>query len=168
MAGPSPHNTKSTCPTEKAWRHTIRHGAPLQLNVLLVFYNDFWFSPSRKHAVCIVFYPCVLFLQRVLTRKTSDDLSSLGVLLVIVILLVLSVDLLLFCLYLITRQKTIAEHFCGTPTMQHMQNSTKSTHDAPTMQNMTNSMPDASRTATKTTNSMPDASQVQQNYTFDA
>jgi hypothetical protein len=35
MAGPSPHKTESTCPTEKAWRHTIRHGVPLLLHVLL-------------------------------------------------------------------------------------------------------------------------------------
>jgi hypothetical protein len=41
MAGPSPHNTKSLCPAKKAWRHLIRHGAPLQLQVFLVFYNGF-------------------------------------------------------------------------------------------------------------------------------
>ena len=69
MAGPSPHTTESTHPAEKAWRKTRRHGAPLQLHVFLVFYNDFSLSHSRNHAFCMVFYPCMLLLQCVLTRK---------------------------------------------------------------------------------------------------
>jgi hypothetical protein len=65
MAGPSPHNTESTCQVEKAWRHTIRHGAPLHLHVFLAVYNDFSFSPSQNHAFCIVSCPRVFILQRI-------------------------------------------------------------------------------------------------------
>jgi hypothetical protein len=40
---------KSSCPTEKAWRKSMRHGAPLQLHVFLVFCKDFLFSPCQYH-----------------------------------------------------------------------------------------------------------------------
>ena len=56
---------------EKAWR-------TLELHVFNVFYNDCLFSHSRNHAFCMVFYPCILLLQRVLTRKTCHASSSLG------------------------------------------------------------------------------------------
>jgi hypothetical protein len=82
MAGQSPHSTESTCPAEKAWHHTIRHGAPLQLHVFDVSYNDFSLSPSQNRAFRMVFFPCILLLQCVLTRKTCHALSSLGVILI--------------------------------------------------------------------------------------
>jgi hypothetical protein len=76
-----PHSAESTCPAEKAWRHMIRHGAPLQLHIFLAIYNEFSLSPSQNHAFCVVFYPRILLLQCVLTRKTCHGLSSLGVVL---------------------------------------------------------------------------------------
>jgi hypothetical protein len=91
MAGPSPHTTESTHPAEEAWRNKIRHGAPLQLHIFFVFCNDFSFSHSRNHAFCMVFYPCMLLLQCVLTRKTCHALSSLGVVLLMQQILVIPI-----------------------------------------------------------------------------
>jgi hypothetical protein len=79
-----------------------RHGAPLQLHVFLVFYNDFLFSHSRHHAFCMVFYPCILLLQCVLTRKTCHALSSLGVVIqMILIALIMTFVILMLLLGLI-------------------------------------------------------------------
>jgi hypothetical protein len=100
MAGPSPHSTESTCPAEQAWRHTTRHGAPLQLHVFLVCYNDFSFSPSQNHVFCMVFCPHVLF-QCILTRKTCHALPSLGTPLLLPQLLLLLLLLLLPMLLLL-------------------------------------------------------------------
>jgi hypothetical protein len=95
MAGPSPRSIESiesTLPAKKAWRRTIRHGAPLQLHAFLELYNDFSLSPFRNHALCTVFYPCTLLLQCVLTRKTCHALSSLGVVVLVPAMVVIPLE----------------------------------------------------------------------------
>jgi hypothetical protein len=82
VAGPSPHNTESTHPAEKAWHKTIRHGAPLRLHVFFVFYNDSLLAPSQNHAFCMVFYPHTFLLQCILTcvALSSSGVTAMAVL----------------------------------------------------------------------------------------
>jgi hypothetical protein len=121
MAGPSPHTTESTRPAEKAWCKTRRHGAPLQVHVFIVCYEDLSFSHSRNHASRMVFYPCILLLQCVLTRKRCHALSSLGVLAILLIILVLLVLLLLLLVLLLVLLVLLAKHMLASPAMQMAQ-----------------------------------------------
>jgi hypothetical protein len=88
MTRPSPQSTESTRPTEKAWCHTIRHGAPLQLLVFLVCYNAFSLALSESYVLHGFLSPALL-LQCISTGKTCHALSSSGVLLLLLLLLLL-------------------------------------------------------------------------------
>jgi hypothetical protein len=59
----------------------VKHGAPLQPHVVVISDKDLSFSPFQNHVCCMVFYPCMLLLQCVLTCKTCHASSSLGVVL---------------------------------------------------------------------------------------
>jgi Ca2+/H+ antiporter len=66
----------------------VRHGAPLQLHVFFVVYNELSFAHSKNYALRMVFYPCILLVRCFLTHKTWHASSSWGVLVLVVLVLV--------------------------------------------------------------------------------
>jgi hypothetical protein len=80
VAGPSPDNTESTCSAIKAWHYLIRHGRDTLATAGVPCILQCFLAVTCFCALRILvngLSPCVLLLQRVLTRKTWQALTPL-------------------------------------------------------------------------------------------